>query len=261
MTAGASAVADAVIQTPGNSRGPSQQPRGPVGRLADGLFQFAGWLILGLVGNILIEWACMAIIWPEQGVGRSQGMLEAEIRYLQEDVKDSILTDNPAGFAATMAGSLNHWLFRATRLDRALAVGKEPSPPASHTGKQSKFRSMLKNMANGFSQYLVAAMIATQVFALRLSVLVLSTPVFVLAGLIGAIDGLVQRDVNRWSGGRELGQRYHLAKGLIGPGLTLPWIVYLAWPTTVHPYVIILPFALLFGLAVAIASATFKKYF
>lgn len=254
-------MADAVIQTPGNSRGPSQQPKGPVGRLVDGLLVFVLWLILGLVGNILIEWVCVTIIWPEQGLSRSQGMLEAEIRYLQEDVKDSILTDNPAGFAAIMVDSLNYWLYTATRLDKMLAVGKQPLPRPTKTGIQSTLHNLLSELAASFSQFLLAAMIATQVFALRLSVLVLSTPVFVLSGLIGAIDGLVQRDVNRWSGGRELGQRYHLAKGLIGPGLTLPWIVYLAWPTTVHPYVIILPFALLFGLAVAIASATFKKYF
>ena len=104
-------------------------------------------------------------------------------------------------------------------------------------------------------------MLATQVYALRLSVLFLSLPVFVLAGLVGTIDGMVQRDLNRWRGGRELGQRYHLAKGLVAPGLTLPWIIYLAWPTTVHPYWIVLPFAGLFGLAVAVTMATFKKYF
>ena len=254
-------MADAVIQTPGNNRGPSPQAKGPGGRLADGVLNFILWLILGLVGNILVEWVCMTVIWPEQGLSRSQSMLEAEIHYLQEDVKDSILTDNPAGFAATMAKSLNYWMYTATNLDRMLAVGSQPLPRPAKTGMKATLRDLLRELAASFSQFLLAAMIATQVFALRLSVLVLSVPVFLLAGLIGAIDGLVQRDVNRWCGGRELGQRYHLAKGLIGPGLTLPWIVYLAWPTTVHPFVIILPFALLFGLAVAMASATFKKYF
>jgi len=78
---------------------------------------------------------------------------------------------------------------------------------------------------------------------------------------VGAIDGIVQRDLNRWRGGRELGQRYHLAKSFIAPGLSLPWIVYLAWPTPVQPVLIILPFAVFVGLVVAITTATFKKYF
>jgi integrating conjugative element membrane protein (TIGR03747 family) len=104
-------------------------------------------------------------------------------------------------------------------------------------------------------------MVATQVYALRLSVLCLSVPVFVLAGLVGAIDGIVQRDLNRWRGGRELGQRYHLAKSFVAPALMLPWIVYLAWPTTIHPYFIILPFAGFLGWVMSIMTARFKKYF
>jgi integrating conjugative element membrane protein (TIGR03747 family) len=51
--------------------------------------------------------------------------------------------------------------------------------------------------------YLEAASTVTQTFVIRLALIVFSMPVFLLAGLIGAVDGLVERDLRRWGGGRE----------------------------------------------------------
>ena len=44
------------------------------------------------------------------------------------------------------------------------------------------------------------------------------------------------------------------------PLAVLPWVTYLALPVSVHPLLILLPSAALLGIAVCIASATFKKY-
>jgi hypothetical protein len=40
----------------------------------------------------------------------------------------------------------------------------------------------------------------------------------------------------------------------------LAWIIYLGLPFSVHPNVVIVPFAGLFVLAVAVTASTFKKY-
>ncbi len=254
-------MADAVIQTPA-SRNSAAPPvnRGPVSALVYGLLGFAIWLVLGLFGNILIEWLCMGVLWPEQGYSRSEKLLEAEIGYLEADLQDSLLTDQPTRFAVDMAKQLNRVLFEKTGLVKAIAFTGQPQyQQAKPQGTRfSQLLAQLYSIAHG---YLIAAMVATQVYTLRLSVLCLSTPVFVLAGLVGAIDGIVQRDLNRWQGGRELGQRYHLAKSFVGSALTLPWIVYLAWPTNIHPYFIILPFAGFLGWVTSVMATRFKKYF
>jgi hypothetical protein len=49
------------------------------------------------------------------------------------------------------------------------------------------------------------------VYAIRLAVMVSALPVFLLAGLVAVVDGLGQRDLRRFGGGREKGQVYHLA--------------------------------------------------
>ena len=253
-------MADAVIQTPGRGSAPAAVNRGPVATLVYGMLQFGFWLIVGLFGNILVEWLCMGLLWPEQGSTRSQSLLEAEIRILQQDLQASLLTEQPTRFAVSMADQLQALLYQKTGLVKAMVVVRQYQHSVLRQG-DNRFTGFIRQSLAAIHDYLLAGMIATQVYALRLSVLFLSIPVFVLAGLVGAIDGIVQRDLNRWRGGRELGQRYHLAKSMVAPGLTLPWILYLAWPTTVHPWLIILPFAVFVGWVVAITAATFKKYF
>lgn len=46
---------------------------------------------------------------------------------------------------------------------------------------------------------------------------------------------------------------------MVFPAFTLPWILYLSWPDTVHPAHFILPFAAAFGWALWIAASSFKK--
>jgi hypothetical protein len=37
------------------------------------------------------------------------------------------------------------------------------------------------------------------------------------------------------------------------------WVVYLSLPVSLHPNVVILPFAVLFALALGVSAGTFKK--
>ena len=103
-------------------------------------------------------------------------------------------------------------------------------------------------------------MLVTKIFAVRLAVLLLAFPAFILLALVGLVDGLVQRDIRRWCGGRESSFVYHWAKKNLYPFLILPWIIYLAMPESIHPNLIVLPFAVCFSISVTIMAATFKKY-
>ena len=53
------------------------------------------------------------------------------------------------------------------------------------------------------------AMQVTQLFSVRLAILTLAMPVFLLFSLVALVDGLVQRDLRRWGGGRESSFVYH----------------------------------------------------
>jgi integrating conjugative element membrane protein (TIGR03747 family) len=77
----------------------------------------------------------------------------------------------------------------------------------------------------------------------RLAVLLLATPVFLLLGLVGLTDGLIERDRRRFGGARETGFVYHHAKRLVAPSVAAAWVLYLAMPTSVHSSLVILPFA------------------
>ena len=86
-------------------------------------------------------------------------------------------------------------------------------------------------------------------------------PVFVLAGLIGAVDGLVERDLRRWGGGRESSNVFNLAKRSVVPAFVSACVIYISLPFSIDPVVVLLPFALLLGLAVRISFERLKKYF
>jgi len=85
-------------------------------------------------------------------------------------------------------------------------------------------------------------------------------PLFLMAAFTGLVDGLVRRDVGGFGAGRESGLVYHRARASLMPLAGMPWGTYLALPVSVHPLLILLPSAALLGVAVCIASATFKKY-
>ena len=85
-------------------------------------------------------------------------------------------------------------------------------------------------------------------------------PVFAMFALVAIVDGLVKRDLRRWGGGRESSFVYHWAKRSALPLLVLTWVIYLAFPVSVHPSFIVLPFAMLFALSVTVTASSFKKY-
>jgi len=70
----------------------------------------------------------------------------------------------------------------------------------------------------------------------------------------------VRRDLRRWGGGRESSFVYHYAKQSVLHLVALAWVVYLALPFSLHPSLVVLPFAALFAVSVSIMAGTFKKY-
>ena len=130
-------------------------------------------------------------------------------------------------------------------------------PPALD---ESGLRPRLHSIYQPVAEFVIAGMQVTQVFSVRLAILTLAMPVFVLFSLVALVDGFVKRDLRRWGGGRESSFVYHWAKRSAMPLLVLSWVIYLALPFSLHPTFIVLPFATFFALSVAVTASTFKKY-
>lgn len=213
------------------------------------------WLLLSLLLSIVIEWIGMAFWWPEEGLAHSRRMLERELSYLELDYRESVLTPEPARFAALLSDRAHYWLFEATGLDRA-GEWLERAASTSEHQRVAGLSRFYGPLADGIA----AGGQVVQLFMVRLAILILATPAFALFGLVGLIDGLVQRDLRRWGGGRESSYLYHYAKRSVGGFLVAAWVVYLALPMSVNPAFVVIPFATLLAGSIRITASQFKKY-
>jgi integrating conjugative element membrane protein (TIGR03747 family) len=229
--------------------------QGLLSRILTTVVQFCFFALATLLLAVLVEWVGMAFCWQAQGSNHSAGMLEQELAYLNSDFKRSALVTEPIEFARRCSANFYYYLFQKTGIEQALKGLASPEPQ-----QHPQIHNWVRYAYHLSADYILAAITMTSVFAVRLAVLLLSAPAFVLLALVGIIDGLVQRDIRRWSGGRESAFVYHWAKKFILPSLTLPWMVYLAMPFSIHPNLIVLPFAVLLAVVVRVMTATFKKY-
>jgi len=234
------------------TRHPVEQ-RGFVSRSLENLIKVAALLVLSLVFSIAAEWTGMAVVWPDQGPRHSEAMLNAELEHLGQ-FKKSLLTGAPARFARRTANGFHELMYRKTGIETGLLwLAQRPANPGW-------LRRKLITAYRSIADYILAAMTITQVFAMRLCVLLLSAPAYFLLGLVAFTDGLAERDLRRWGGGRESSFVYHWAMRGVAPAVVAPWVIYLAVPFSVHPNWVVLPFAVLFSLLVAVVTSTFKKY-
>jgi integrating conjugative element membrane protein (TIGR03747 family) len=228
---------------------------GVIGSLLISAIKIIFFLLLTLLFSILTEWVGMRLMWTDQGTQHSAQMLEYELEYLNADFKHSPFVAQPKQFAEQVGVVVYQYSVQYTGIESLIHWLAQPA-----TANANAFRVRLRGWYQSIAQYLLAAATVIQVFATRLAILILAFPAFILLSLVGLIDGLVQRDIRRWSGGRETSFVYHWAKRLVLPSLYLPWIVYLAMPVSVHPNLVVLPFALVCAISVAVMATTFKKY-
>ena len=238
---------------PDPRRAPVQQ--GLISRSLTATAKIIQWLMLSLLFSIIIEWIGMVVWWPEEGLVHSRTMLATEVSYLESDFRRSVVTSDPARFARKIADKSYQYMFEVTGFVHFIQwVSLAPNP-----GERG-IRPSLHHVYRPIAEFVMAAMQVTQLFSVRLAILTLAMPVFLLFSLVALVDGLVQRDLRRWGGGRESSFVYHYAKKATLPLVVITWVVYLALPFSLHPTFVVLPFATLFALSVAVTASTFKKY-
>lgn len=221
-------------------------------------FRSFGVLCGSLLLSILIECIGMHWFWPQESWHHAQGMLEYELDQLSSHFKESLLVEEPTRTAHRWVSLAYDQLFVKTgalEATRGAATGTR-----TNAGAEKGFRFYLSLAYLHVESYALAASYTLLTFLVRMMVLGLTLPLFIMAALAGLTDGLVRRDIRRFGAGRESGFVFHRAKASITPLAVLPWVVYLALPVSVHPLWILLPSAILLSIAVNITAASFKKY-
>ncbi len=235
------------------------QQQGLIASLITLPFRFFGVLCGSLLLCILIECIGMHFFWPEQGWHHAQGMLSFELDQLSTHFTRSVVVQEPGRTAHWLVERAYDWVFvRSGLMDWVRDAAAQSRAGAQAQAKD--FRYYLGLVYVHLEGYLIAAAFTVLVFLVRLLVLCLTLPLFVMAAFVGLVDGLVRRDIRRFGAGRESGFIYHRAKASLMPLAVLPWVVYLALPVSVNPLLILLPSAALLGLATDIAAGSFKKY-
>ena len=132
---------------------------------------------------------------------------------------------------------------------------------ANGNSLSSRLKTIGADASQFISTVLVLSMYVAMDVALRLSIALYALPAFVLACLVGAVDGLVRRDLRRWSGGRESSFVYHHAKRYTAWALTGGFGLYLTWPFGgFNPAYMVLIFTALVAATLSTTVASLKKY-
>ncbi|PUB42722.1 TIGR03747 family integrating conjugative element membrane protein [Pseudomonas sp. GV047] len=217
------------------------------------VLRIIGLLIASLLFSILMEFAGLLLFWGDQGWRHSQAMLTSELGWLSEHFKSSLLIQQPRQTIVQALDFLNQWLL----VNTGFAGFAQQARVSSN---DNSFWGWINSLYVSIEDFVLAAVYVSFTFVVRLTILVLSTPLFLMAVLTGLIDGLMRRDLRKFGAGRESSFVYHRAKRAVIPLLFVPWGIYLSLPFSVNPMAIFLPCSAMALITTVITATTFKKY-
>lgn len=231
----------------------NNKPKTMIGKLWGLIWKIIGMLLLSLFMSLVIEWVGIAFWWPEEGWQHSKDMLYDELNWLDDGFKHSLITSSPGQTANTMIEFMFEWIFIKTGLIEL----SENAKFAAGAGGASSYVASAYLIGENF---ILSTAFVVMTFAVRLFILLLSIPLFIMAIITALIDGLMRRDIRKFGAGRESSFIYHRAKMMIVPLLAAPWVIYLAAPIAINPQLVLIPCAITLGIAITVTISTFKKY-
>jgi len=209
------------------------------------------WILFVVLLGILMEWCIMTLYHPDQGAYRSLRLLEAELSYLENTALIQ------TGYGNRIIGQL-------------LAAQQECYRFITHT---LHLQGALTGMASwslvnqAFAAlgllsphiYAITTLNMINVMTLRMVIIVLSLPVFVVVMIWAASIGLTQRAIRRYQVRNETSFVFHHAKRIKFYSIVLPVTVYLAWPNELSPVWVFGPCAAIYGVSWLVMASKFKK--
>ncbi|WJV63485.1 TIGR03747 family integrating conjugative element membrane protein [Pectobacteriaceae bacterium CE70] len=226
------------------------------------LFWLLPWKIIGillasLLVSLLIEYAGMTFIWASEGAEHSRQVMLTESGYLSEGFTRSLMLSQPVTVMSVWIKQAYQWVFVDSGFISWLNHARHIQGQGGAIEALNRVGSWL---AMVLWDYFQATVYVTIIFAIRVAILVLSIPLFIMVSVTGIVDGLVRRDLRRYGAGYESSFVYHHAKRYVKPAMYGPCMLYLAWPTAVWPNLLLLPSAIMLGFVLAVVTGAFKKY-
>jgi integrating conjugative element membrane protein (TIGR03747 family) len=233
---------------------PSRKEPGIFAGLITRLFSLVFWIVFSLMLSIVIEWLGITFFWPEQGHHHALTMLHDETEYLNHHLLKVTSELDRAIYHITQQAVA--WVEHDSGINTL--IQRMASPGRIQEGKLNEWSHALYV---NYEAYLLAVPAITQLFFVRMAIVIFSLPAFLLLAIVGVVDGLVERDLRRWGGGRESSNLYNLARKTVSPLFIIACVLYISSPVTVHPGWIIIPFACVVALSLRITLSRLKKYF
>jgi integrating conjugative element membrane protein (TIGR03747 family) len=213
-------------------------------------------IVASLILSIIVEWVGMIFWWPEQGSLHSLNMLNNEINFINDGFSSAtVFNYKPVDLINYAYSTFYDVNDKEGAVNNFLRWVNEPN-----TSNVGAIEAFFKGTGYNIKEFLLSAFYIFLVFIIRLSILLLSLPLFILVTVLALIDGFAQRDIRRWQNGRESGFRYHYAKALALPSFFIVWVLYLSIPFSIHPNFLILPLAIVYGYVIREMVSWFKKY-
>ena len=214
---------------------------------------FIAWLILCILFGVVIEWFVMTRYFADQGAYHSLNLLKVELSYLEQ-----------TGLILTNYGN--------RLINTLLIIQTEVYQTITQTFYLEKSLSFLSNnsvAAVGFAklgllppqEYAVSTLNMINVMTLRMVVIVLSLPIFVLFFFYGIGEGLTRRGIRKYQVKNESSFIFHHAKRVKNLSLFIPVTLYMAWPNALSPVTVFMPCAFLYGVTWVVMASKFKKNF
>ncbi len=249
-------------QAPQRSGGSERpKPRGPVAALVALALAFLASVVTSVFLGTVLEIIGLYTLWPAEGVAHAKSHVAEDLAYIQQFPR-SVLVADTVGFAQNMA-LWARWPLDKLAVPQLIARAAAVDPNVSTDPKAGK-NAIFKLMRRGYIELIRWVEVFYHVLqdtAIRLSVALFATPAFLLAMLVGLVDGLVKRDLRKWCGGRESSFVYHHAKQFAGWSLTGGFALYLAWPFRgFNPTYMVLVFTVLVAATLSLTVSSFKKY-
>lgn len=214
-------------------------------------WQIIGVLLASLFFSLILEYIGIFFFWAEEGAQHSYQIMLIERTYFAESFTQSIFLPSPVITVIYWITDFSQWM-----QDSLLKI------PAIRTGNgvtDGINVGAIKAIQAG-EQYLLATFFVLQIVMMRVTILVLSIPLFILVIIVSVVDGLVRRDLRRYGAAYESSFLYHHAKRIIKPAIYIPCVLYLSLPFAVYPNILLLPSILLIGMAISVTVGSFKKY-
>ena len=215
------------------------------------IFKIMFWFLMCVLFGIALEWFIMTSYYPEQGAYRSLRLLESELSYLSDTSLATTDYGNVVVSKLLVAQQGTYHFAAETLKIKAALTGLSDIGFIQHSFARMGWLDP--------HVYAVSMLNMINVITLKLVVIVLCLPVFLIVMIWATNAGLSQRAIRKYQVRNETSWIYHHAKRIKVWSIVLPAIVYLTWPNELSPVIVFGPCAFAYGVSWFVMASKFKK--